>query len=259
MKHTLTIDAAKTTGDIAAFLRDAFQKAGFSRATVASSGGVDSSASLALTVRALGAGNVFPLLMPYGDLNAQGDADARAVITMLGIPHGNATMVDIRPLVDQIVSLDPAMDHIRRGNVMARVRMTVLYDHAKKHNALVVGTENRSEHLLGYFTRFGDEASDIEPLRNLYKTQVYELARFFGIPKPILEKKPTAGLWEGQTDEGEFGFTYKEADEILFFLYDEKKSVEEIVASGIERAVVEKIKAWVEKNSFKHRLPVVPK
>jgi NAD+ synthase len=240
------------------FLKDAFQKSGFSRAVIATSGGVDSSTSLALAVRAQGAGNVYPMLLPYGDFNAQGDADARAVITMLGIPHGNATIVDIRPFVDQVVSLDSAMDVIRRGNVMARMRMTVLFDHAKKHSALVVGTENRSEHLLGYFTRFGDEASDIEPLRNLYKTQVYELARFLGIPKPILEKKPTAGLWEGQTDEGEFGFTYKDADEILFLLYDEKKSVEEIVVHGIARDVVEKVKAWVEKNSFKHHLPIVP-
>ena len=253
----MPIDASSIADKLTAFLKNAFQKSGFSRAVIATSGGVDSSTSMVLTVRALGAGNVYPVLLPYGDLNAQGVVDARAVITMLGIPPGNATLVDVRPLVDQIISLDPAMDNVRRGNVMARVRMTVLFDLAKKYTALVIGTENRSEHLLGYFTRFGDEASDIEPLRTLYKTQVYKLAGFLKIPPSILEKQPTAGLWVGQTDEGEFGFTYKEADEILFLLYDEKKSVEEVVASGIDRAVVEKVKAWVDKNSFKHHLPIV--
>jgi len=258
MKRTLHIYAERVAKDIVVFLSNAFKNAAFSRAVIAASGGVDSSTSLALTVRALGTDNVFPVLLPYGDLNTQGVGDARSVITFLRIPLGNVTRIDITSVVNSVLTAEPTTDDVRRGNVMARTRMMVLFDQAKKRNALVVGTENRSEHLLGYFTRFGDEASDIEPLRNLYKTQVYVLAEYLGIPNNILTKAPTAGLWTGQTDEGEFGFTYKEADEILFLLYDEKKSVSEIVKQGIRREIVEKVMARVKKNSFKHHIPIVP-
>jgi NAD+ synthase len=150
------------------------------------------------------------------------------------------------------------MDNIRKGNLMARARMMILYDNAKKRKALVMGTENKSEYLLGYFTRFGDEASDIEPLRNLFKTQMYDLAKYLGVPEVILTKKPTAGLWEGQTDEGEFGFTYKEADEILSLSFDEKKSVDEIVAAGFSKDIVDRVLSRVRGNDFKHRLPILP-
>ncbi len=241
------------------FLQTSFAKAGFTKAVIALSGGVDSATSCALIVQALGKENVYPVLLPYGPLNHKGVVDAWLVIDALKIPQGNVSEIDIKPLIDPLFVLDSVMDNVRKGNSMARMRMIVLFDQAKKRNALVVGTENKSEHLLGYFTRFGDEASDIEPLRNLYKTQVYELARSLGIPESILTKKPTAGLWEGQTDEGGFGFTYKEADAILAFLYDEKKSVREIVAQGLRREIVEKIKARVDRNSFKHNLPMVPR
>ncbi len=239
------------------FIKDAFAKAGFTKAVIALSGGVDSATSCALTVKALGKENVYPILLPYGQLNHSGVVDARLVIDVLQIPKANVTEIDIQPSVDAILRAEREVSDIRRGNIMARTRMIFLFDQAKKRNALVVGTENKSEHLLGYFTRFGDEASDIEPLRNIYKTQVYELARSLGIPEPILTKKPTAGLWEGQTDEEEFGFTYKEADQILALLYDEKKSVEEIVAQGFQKETVEKVQARVVANSFKHRLPIV--
>ncbi len=227
------------------FLKQSFGKAGFSRAVIALSGGVDSAVSCALTVRALGKENVYPVLMPYGILNKQGVVDARLVIDVLQIPNEHVTEIDIAPFVDSRLSLEPDMDNIRKGNIMARERMITLFDQAKKRRALVVGTENKSEELLGYFTRFGDSASDIEPLHNLYKTEVYELAKSLGIPEPILVKKPTAGLWEGQTDEGEFGFTYKEADEIL------------ATGKGDPKTVA-KVKARVAANSFKHHLPIVP-
>ncbi|MFZ5845604.1 MAG: NAD+ synthase, partial [Patescibacteria group bacterium] len=254
----LTIDPAKTAEQLVKFLQDSFQAAGFTRAVIATSGGVDSSTSLTLAVRALGKENVFPLLLPYGQLNPPGVTDARAVISWLQIPESNVTQIDIASLADPILALVKEMDQVRRGNIMARVRMIVLFDQAKKRQALVVGAENKSEYLLGYFTRFGDEASDIEPLRHFYKTQVYVLAKYLGVPEQILSKKPTAGLWEGQTDEGEFGFTYAEADQILHLLYDEKKSVEEVVAAGFSQATVAKVKAWVDKNSFKHHLPLTP-
>ncbi len=252
------IDPQKLTEKLIQYIKTSFRAASFKHAVIALSGGVDSSTSLSLTVRALEKENVYPVLLPYGNLNQQGTEDALLVIKLLKIPSENVVSIDIKPQVDPLLALDPSIDQIRRGNIMARVRMIVLFDQAKKHQALVVGTENKSEHLLGYFTRFGDEASDIEPLRNLYKTQVYQLAKYLLIPESILSKKPTAGLWEGQTDEGEFGFGYSHADEILYQLFDEKKSVEEIIASGFNKELIDKVQAFVAKNSFKHHLPIVP-
>lgn len=238
------------------FLKHEFDAAGFSRAVVAMSGGVDSSCSAALAVRALGRDNVYPLLLPYGTLTPVDDA--QEVIRALGIAQTNVSHINIQPIVDPIIALDNTMDQIRRGNVMARVRMILLYDYAKRRNALVVGTENKTEHLLGYFTRFGDEASDIEPLRSLYKTQVRQLGRELGLPERIITKAPTAGLWEGQTDEGEFGFTYRQADVILSMIVDEKKPIDEVVAKGYDQATVEKVVARMKENDFKHHLPLVP-
>ncbi len=254
----LSIDAQKTAEELIEFIKSAFKKAGFSKAVIGLSGGVDSATAAALAVRALGANNVFVFLLPYGTLNSRGAEDAKKIVRVAGIPSKNVTVVNIQPAVDAILATETAVDDVRRGNAMARVRMTILFDQAKKLRGLVVGTENKSEHLLGYFTRFGDSASDIEPLRNLYKTQVYQLAAYLGIPREILEKPPTAGLWEGQTDEGEFGFTYKEADEILFQVYDQKKSAEEVIQSGFEKATVEKVLSRVAANSFKHGLPMAP-
>lgn len=136
---------------------------------------------------------------------------------------------------------------------MARARMVILYDLAKKHQALVCGTENKSEFRLGYFTRFGDEASDFEPIQHLYKTQVYQLAKYLNIPKNIILQVPTAGLWEGQTDEGEFGFSYKEADIVLYLYFDKGKAISQIITKGFPNAqkIIDRAKA----NSFKHHLP----
>jgi len=249
-----SIDPEKTSEQLVTFLKTSFQKAGFTKAVIALSGGVDSATSCSLAVRALGANNVYPVLLPYGSFSMQGTLDAMSVIEALHTPPGHVTRIDIKPIVDLV----PATDNVRRGNLMARTRMMLLYDQAKKQNALVVGTENKTEHLLGYFTRFGDDASDIEPLRNLYKTQVYVLAKYLQLPDVVLSRVPTAGLWEGQTDEGGFGFTYKEADEILFLHFDEKKSTEEIVAAGFSKEIVDKVLARVRANDFKHHLPIIP-
>jgi len=253
----MDIDPKEITQSLVQFLKDTFRSAGFTRAVLALSGGLDSSTSCIFAVRALGKENVYPVLLPYGNLNKKGAEDALLIIDFLKIPKRNVTQVDIAPLVEPIFSLDQSLDLIRKGNIMARMRMIVLFDQAKKRKALVIGTENKSEHLLSYFTRFGDEASDMEPIRSLYKTQVYKLAKYLNVPKPIIAKKPTAGLWEGQTDEGELGFTYKDADQILFYLYDKHKTVDKIVREGFKRETVEKVKAWVEKNNFKHNLPFV--
>jgi NAD+ synthase len=252
------VDPKTISEQLTDFLKTSFQKAGFSNAVLALSGGLDSTTSCMLAVRALGADHVYPLLLPYGSLSTQETLDAMNVIEMLKISPTHVARVDIKTVLDPLISKEFGMDNIRKGNLMARARMMILFDHAKKRNALVVGTENKSEYLLGYFTRFGDEASDIEPLRNLYKTQVYDLAKYLGVPEAIIAKKPTAGLWEGQTDEGELGFTYKDADEILVLSFDEKKSADEIVAAGFNKDIVDRVLARVRANDFKHLLPVLP-
>ena len=252
------IDPKQTTDTLVDFLTSCFQKAGFTSTVIALSGGVDSAVSCALAVRALGADSVYPVLLPYGALSMQGTLDAMSVIEALKIPPAHVTRFDIKPIVDPLISKDPGMDNVRKGNAMARMRMLILFDQAKKRKALVTGTENKTEHILGYYTRFGDEASDIEPLRGLYKTQVYVVAKHLRLPDVILSRTPTAGLWEGQTDEGEFGFSYKDADDILCLNFDEKKSPEEIVAAGFAKDLVDRVLARVAANDFKHHLPLLP-
>lgn len=252
------IDVTQAKIDLIKFIRQSFEQTGFARGAIALSGGVDSATSCSMAVLALGADHVYPIMLPYGPLNTQGVLEAMNLINQLQIPISNISRVDIKPIVDPIIKLDSSMDDIRRGNIMARIRMVLLYDLAKRRNALVVGTENKSEHLLGYFTRFGDEASDIEPLRNLYKTQVYELATLLGVPDSIIKQAPTAGLWFEQTDEGEFGFTYKDADGILIQLVDEKKTLEEIITSGVDRTTAEKVYNRMRNNEFKSHLPILP-
>lgn len=258
----LSINPFEKEKKLVDFLKASFKEAGFSRAVIGLSGGVDSATSCALVAKALGKENVVPVLLPYGDLNKQGTIDANLVIENLQIPKENVIEINIASAVEVIChsrkSGNPSlqdMDQVRKGNIMARVRMIYLFDQAKKQKALVVGTENKSEHLLGYFTRFGDEASDIEPLRSLYKTQVYQLAKHLGLPEIILTKAPTAGLWDGQTDEKEFGFTYQEADQVLSLLYDEKKTADECVVAGFSKDLAQSVMRRVKANEFKHKSP----
>lgn len=253
----LTIDPAKTEGQITLFLQKTREKTGFKHLVIGVSGGIDSAVSLFLAVKAYGADFIHPVLLPFGDLYSEGFKNAESVVQKTGIKEENVIKIDIKNAVESITNSDGGMDKLRKGNVMVRLRMVYLYDLSKKYRALVLGTENRTEFLLGYFTRFGDEASDIEPLRHLYKTEVRQLAEYLDIPKTIIEQKPTAGLWEGQTDEGEFGFSYREADSILNFYVDLKKSKEEIVAAGFKQKTVERVLARLSDNSFKHRLPFI--
>ncbi len=249
---------------ITAFISKTVKNAGIKRAIVAVSGGVDSATSVNLTVRALGRDSVYGLLLPYKDWHADALRLGKNALQKLEFNPSHMYTIDIAPIIDGFVKVAgtgtaaDSQSKLRFGNAMARARMMLLYDLAKKLGAIVVGTENKSEHLLGYYTRFGDEASDIEPLRQLYKTEVYELAKYLEVPEEIRLRPPTAGLWQGQTDEGEFGFSYQVADEILYRTYDLKKSEAALVRDGFELPVIRKIISWVARVSFKHHLPYLP-
>ncbi len=223
-------------------------------AVIGVSGGIDSALSLTLLVRALGPDRVYPVFLPY---KTQSTEDGKEAARWNGIPEAHWTTIDIAPIADAVFTTLGIDDdaNVRRGNVMARTRMITLYDTAKKLGALVCGTENKSENLLGYFTRFGDAASDVEPIHHLYKTDVRALAAHLGLPQAILSKAPTAGLWEGQTDEDEMGFSYEDADRVLTQYVDEGRPMEEIVASGIDRKTVEAVLKRKEEQKFKHEVP----
>lgn len=257
----MNLDYQKKSQEIVEWVRKTVDGAGFTDVVIALSGGIDSTVSAALSVKAFGKEHVHVLLLPYSNLHEEGVRDAKKVVDFLELSKGNVHVIDIRKSVESFTwdSATPNLLEIRKGNIMARVRMIYLYDFAKANNCLVVGTENKSEYHLGYFTRFGDEASDIEPIRGLYKTQVKELAAYLAIPKEIIAKAPTAGLWEGQSDEEEFGFSYADADQILYHYFDEGLSEGAIVGLGIEEEVVKKVLSWVTKNDFKHNVPKICK
>jgi len=254
ISERLRIDTDRVRRIIVDFIKEEMAKAGFHRAVIGLSGGVDSATSCFLTVEALGAENVLALRMPYRTSSPDTLADAQLVIDLLGIASDT---VDITPMVEPLFERFPDMDAIRRGNVMARMRMIVLYDQSAAWNGLVIGTGNKTEALLGYTTLYGDAACALNPVGDLYKTQLRQLAAALGVPRRIIEKPPSADLWPGQTDEGELGFTYAEVDQVLYLLFDEGASPDEVVALGFERAFVERVLDLVRRNEFKRRLPPV--
>ncbi len=237
------------------FLVSETGKTGRKRLVVGMSGGVDSALSAALAVRALGKENLLAVKMPYKSSNPLSEKHADTVIGKLGV---ESLRVDITPMVDAYFASDPGANEVRKGNFMARMRMAVLYDLSAKLDALVLGTGNRSEWLLGYTTLYGDSACALNPIGGLYKTQVYQLAMFMGIPDEIISKAPSADLWPDQTDEGDMGILYSEADAVFYLAVDEKRSSSEV--SYMLKMPVEKVELILErmdKMDFKRRLPPV--
>ncbi|WP_163328604.1 NAD+ synthase [Desulfurobacterium thermolithotrophum] len=238
------------------FIREEFHKVGFKKAVVGISGGVDSALSAFLGVMALGKENVIGISMPYRTSSDSSIEDARLVANTLGIEFYE---IDITPQVDSYYEMFPDADNVRRGNKMARERMSILYDFAHWKKALVLGTSNKSELLIGYSTRWGDGAHDINPLGDLYKTQVWELAEFVGVPERIVKKKPSADLWPGQTDEGEIGLSYHLLDQILAGYVDLRLGEKELIEAGYEEKVVKRVLKMVQNSQYKRRLPIICK
>ncbi len=238
------------------FIRSEITRAGFTRAVVGLSGGVDSALSCYLAAEALGAENVLAVLMPYKTSSQESMEHAQLVIDTLGV--GSVT-IPVTEMVEPLFQRFPEADRIRRGNVMARARMIILYDQSEAFKGLVVGTGNKTEILLGYTTLYGDSACALNPLGDLYKTQVRQLARAVGVPEVILSKPPTADLWKGQTDEGELGFTYAEVDQLLFLLVDQRYTPDECVEAGFAREFVDNVVERIRRNQFKRVPPPIAK
>jgi NAD+ synthase len=238
------------------FLRDETRAAGFERLVLGVSGGVDSAVVAALAAEALGKDKVLGVLMPYRTSNPRSEDDARRVVETTGI---QSEKVDISAMVDAYAEKHKITDPLRRGNIMARMRMIVLYDTSARDRALVAGTSNKTEILLGYGTQHGDLASALNPLGDLYKTQIWQLAEALGVPKEVIEKKPSADLWEGQTDEGEFGFTYADADALLYHMVDERRTDTELQGLGFVPEFVAKVRTMIQRNQFKRLPPLIAK
>ena len=254
--ESLAIDAALARRILVSFLHDEVCRTGLSRAVIALSGGIDSALACALAAEALGPQNVLAVRMPYATSSPDSLTHAQLVIDQTGVQTETFEITDmVRPLI----GARPAGEQKRAGNVMARARMIVLYDRSAATGGLVVGTGNKTEILLGYTTLFGDSASALNPLGDLYKTQVRQLARHLKLPAPILEKAPSADLWSGQTDETELGFTYERVDQLLYLLVDQRYLPEECVAAGFEAEFVTRVIGQVRRNQFKRMLPIIAK
>lgn len=236
------------------FIRSEIGRVGFSRAVIGLSGGIDSALSFALAVEALGAENVLAVRMPYRASSADSLEHAEMLIEQYQTP---SKTVEITNMVEPLFAQDPEITKQRKGNIMARQRMIVLYDQSEVFKGLVVGTSNKTEILLGYSTQFGDAASALNPLGDLYKQQVWQLARHLGVPETVVAKQPSADLWPGQTDEGDFGFDYRTADEVLYLMFDLGLTAEEIVERGYAAGTVQSIVRLERLNRFKRRMMLI--
>ncbi len=256
LEADLAIDPAVTTDILTGFIRNELERTGFERLVVGLSGGLDSAVAAFLAARALGPEQVHAVLMPYRSSSRESLTDAALVVDTLGI--GSET-VEITAMVEGYRATGDKIDRLRLGNIMARCRMTVLYDLSARDRALVLGTSNKTEILLGYGTLHGDMASALNPIGDLYKTQVRQLAQHLGLPEPVLAKPPSADLWPDQSDEDEFGFTYEEIDRLLSLLVDARVSPETAVKNRFSREMVDRVLQLIIGSQFKRRMPVIAK
>jgi NAD+ synthase len=238
------------------FIHSEVTRVGYTKTVVNLSGGLDSAVSCLLAVEALGAQNVLALRLPYKTSSADSLEHAQLLIDQSGC---RAQTIPITEMVDPFLAREPEMSAVRKGNIMARMRMIVAYDQSEAFRGLVVGTGNKTEILLGYSTLYGDSACALNPIGDLYKTQVRQLARALEIPEAIIAKPPSADLWSGQTDEGELGFTYEEVDRLLYLLVDQRYRPEECVEAGFAEDFVRKVVERVRRNHFKRILPPIAK
>jgi NAD+ synthase len=252
----LRIDGALVEHILTTFLREEIGSAGLNRAVVGLSGGIDSAISVALAARALGPDNVLSIAMPYKSSSPDSLADAQEVADSLGIRF---EVVDITRQIDAYFEACPDANRMRRGNKMARERMTVLYDRSAEFGALVIGTSNKTELLLGYGTLHGDMASALNPIGDLYKTQVFMLAEHLELPRSVIDKPPSADLWSGQTDEEELGFAYDEVDAVLTDLVERRLNNSEMARAGHDPEFVDQIRHLIARNQFKRRMPIIAK
>ena len=254
------IEPAQAVEVIIGFIRSQMEQTGFERLVVGLSGGVDSATVAYLAARAIGADNLLAVRMPYRTSSEASETDAVRVVDALGC---RTERVEITPMVDPMLELiadgDEGALNVRRGNVMARQRMIVLYDRSAVFDALVIGTSNKTESLLGYGTLHGDMAAALAPIGDLYKTQLRAVARELGVPEEVVAKPPSADLWPGQTDEGELGRSYDSLDRALFALVDRRWTIDRCVAAGLSRELVEWVAQRVARMEFKRQLPPVAK
>ncbi len=239
-----------------AFLVNEIRKFGFSSVVLGLSGGIDSAVVCELAVRALGAENVLALMMPYASSSPDSLEHAELMIRKLGI---RAEEVSITPAVDAFFTSVPADQLLRRGNIMARTRMILLYDVSARDGRLVAGTSNKTELLLGYGTMFGDMASAVNPSGDLYKTQIRGLARHLGIPEPIIDKAPSADLWEGQSDEADLGFSYEDVDLLLYMMLEKRMDKQAAPCKGVAEPFYDRVRKMVVRNQYKRMMPVIAK
>jgi len=252
----LKIDCKMVEKILAAFIKDNVRKNVFRNVIVGVSGGLDSAVVLALCRKALGVGRTFALLLPYRTSAPESRRHGEMVCKKFKVA---CETIDISPAVDAYFDRYPAASPLQLGNKCARERMSVLYDFSARRKALVAGTSNKSELLIGYSTQFGDSAAAFQPIGDLYKTQVIELARYLGIPEEIVVKKPTADLWPGQTDEGEIGIPYKDLDVLLHLMVDMRWDEGEIIERGYPLPLIRRIRAMIVNSQFKRTMPPVAK
>ena len=256
MDNNLSIDTGLVRKILTEFIHSEITRADFSRAVVNLSGGIDSAVSFALAAEALGPQNVLAIRLPYKTSSTDSLEHAQLMIDQFGCP---SLTISITEMVDPLIDREPGMSGVRKGNIMARARMIVAYDQSEAFKGLVVGTGNKTEILLGYTTLYGDSACALNPIGDLYKTQIRQLARALNIPEAIVTKPPSADLWVGQTDEGELGYTYEEVDKLLYLIVDQRYRPEECVEAGFEEKFVRKVVERIRRNQFKRILPPIAK